>query len=278
MTTPASRETFDAFEAQGWEQAATAYERFFGRVTDRLIEPILDSSGVGHGTRILDVACGPGNLTARAAARGAYPVGVDVADAMLARARANHPGIDFRRGDAHSLPFPASTFDVVVASFAILHLSEPERAAAEMARVLVPGGKIALTVWDAPERARLFGWVNEALALAGVGPPSDIPAGPPFFRFADEQELRALLDGGGFEKPIVEDITFTHSAVSTEAIWTAITTGTVRTAALIRNQQLVTQHAIRAAFDQVIPHAASDAEVTIPFAVKLATASTLPAL
>lgn len=177
MVSPIARiDPFDAFEAIGWEKAAESYERFFGPITGRLIDPILDATNVGPGTRLLDVACGQGNLSSRAAARGAYPVGVDVASAMVDRARATYPDLDFRRGDAHALPFPAAAFDVAVANFAILHLSQPERGVAELSRVLVSGGRVALTVWDLPERARLFAWVQEAMVLAGVEAPDNIPA------------------------------------------------------------------------------------------------------
>ncbi|MFP5375654.1 MAG: class I SAM-dependent methyltransferase, partial [Acidimicrobiia bacterium] len=127
---------------------------------------------------MLDVACGPGHLVAEAATRGSRPVGIDTAHAMIRRARATRPDLDFLRADAHRLPFPDASFDVATANFAILHLGDPQGAAAELARVLTPGGHVALTVWDRPERARLFGWVLDALAAAGAEAPADIPAGP----------------------------------------------------------------------------------------------------
>jgi SAM-dependent methyltransferase len=67
----------------------------------------------------------------------------------------------------------------MVGNFLMLHLGRPERAAAEFVRVLAPGGRLALTVWDLPERARFLGVLLEALAAAGASPPEDIPVGPP---------------------------------------------------------------------------------------------------
>jgi SAM-dependent methyltransferase len=83
---------FNAFEAERWEQQAAGYERFFSRITGQLVEPLLDAADVRQGTRMLDVASGPGYVTAHGAARGAHVVGVDVAEAMVLLARRLHPG------------------------------------------------------------------------------------------------------------------------------------------------------------------------------------------
>lgn len=79
-------------------------------------------------------------------------MGLDGAQAMLDSARKAHPGVDFLRGDASALPFPAAVLDVAVANFAIMHLSEPEHGVSELARVLMPDGKVVRTVWDVPAR------------------------------------------------------------------------------------------------------------------------------
>ena len=125
---------FDAFEAAGWEEKADAYERMFCDIASRVVDPLLNAAAVGVGTRVLDVATGPGWVAARAAERGASVVGIDVAEAMIARARSAHPDLDFRRADAHDLPFADASFDAVVSNFAIMHFSHPDRAMAEFAR------------------------------------------------------------------------------------------------------------------------------------------------
>ena len=111
---PVDPDAFDAFEAAGWEQKAVAYERFFDVITDRVVAPLLAAASVGVGARVLDVATGPGWVAAHAAERGASVVGIDVAEAMIARARSAHPGLEFRRADAHDLPFADASFDAVV--------------------------------------------------------------------------------------------------------------------------------------------------------------------
>jgi len=114
-----------------------------------------EGRAVGPGARVLDVATGPGYVAARAAARGAAAVGVDIAAAMVSLAARRHPELEFRQGDAEALPFADASFDAVLGNFVMLHLGRPEQAAAEFARVLAPGGRLALTVWDLPQRSRL---------------------------------------------------------------------------------------------------------------------------
>ena len=148
---------------------------------------------------------------------------------MVAIARRAWPGARFRQGDAHTLPFPDRSFDAVTSGFAILHLGRPERAVAEMVRVLVPGGRVAVTVWDQPERVPLLGAVAAALATCGADVPDDIPAGPPFFRFSQDDELRGLLAGRGLGDVTVETVRFVHEVRDAGVVWDGIMEGTVRT-------------------------------------------------
>ena len=214
-------DAFNAFEAAGWEEHAAGYEPVLRPITGRLVDPLLDAASVRPGTRLLDVATGPGHVAARAAERGAAVVGVDVAESMVALARRRHPGIEFRHGDAEALPLPGASFDAVVANFALLHLGRPERAAAEFARVLAPGGRVAVTVWDLPERARFIGLFLDAMAAAGAAPPAGLPVGPPFFRFSDAEELSRLFVGAHLDDIRVTTVAFTHAEPSPAALWTA---------------------------------------------------------
>ena len=148
--------------------------------------PLLDAAGVGAGSRVLDVACGPGEVASIAAARGAVVTGVDVAAAMVARASAAHPEITFREANAEALPFPDASFDAAVANFLILHLADPDRGASELARVLVAGGAVALTSWDHADRAEVFGLLDAAVERVGAPASGGVPEGPDPFRFADD--------------------------------------------------------------------------------------------
>jgi SAM-dependent methyltransferase len=272
MTDPTvDADSFNAFEAAGWEAQVAGYEEFFVPITTRLVGPLLDATEVGGGERVLDVASGPGHVAAGAAERGASVVGVDIAEGMLSLARRLHPELEFRRGDAEALPFPDGSFDAVVANFLMLHVGRPEQVVAEFARVLVPGGRLALTVWDVPGRARVLGVLLDAVAAAGASPPPDIPVGPPFFRFADDEEFGALLRGRRLEDVVVRTIEFSHRETSAEPLWQGLLGGTVRSAALIRGQSRDMQQRIRAEFDRVVRRHEVDGGLELPVSVKLAS-------
>jgi SAM-dependent methyltransferase len=264
-------DAFNAFEAAGWEQQVSGYEYFFGPITTRVAGPLLDAARVARGARVLDVASGPGHVAAAAAERGASVIGVDVAEGMISLARRLHPQLDFRAGTAEALPFPDASFDAVVANFVLLHVGRPERAAAELARVLDAGGRVALTVWDLPDRARFLGVLVDAIAAAGAGPPQDIPVGPPIFRFADDVEFAGLLRGQGLDDIDVETVSFSHAEASADALWRGLLGGTVRTSALVLRQPQETQRQIRAAFDRIVRQYEVGAALELPVSVKLAS-------
>ena len=269
---PIDPDAFDAFEAAGWEQKAVAYERFFGAITGQVVEPLLAAAAVGPGTRVLDVATGPGWVAARAAERGATVVGVDVAAAMIARARSAHPGLDFRWADAHDLPFADASFDAVVGNLAVMHLSRPERAMAEFVRVLRPGGRLGLTAWGHPSQHRLAGVFLDAVAEARATPPADLPPGPDFFRFSDDEVFAAALRQQGLASPAVSAITFVLRFASAAELWNSMLGATVRVSALITGQPEEVRQRIRGAFDRLADGYRRGDGLELPVAVKLATA------
>ncbi|HEX2468816.1 MAG TPA: class I SAM-dependent methyltransferase [Solirubrobacterales bacterium] len=263
-------DAFNAFEVAGWEDKAAGYDRFFGRITGRLVEPLLDAAAVGPSTRTLDVATGPGYVAARAAERGASVIGIDVAEAMVSLAKRLHPGLEFRQADAQGLPFDDASFDAVVGNFLILHLGRPERATAEFARVLRPDGRLALTAWDLPEHARFLGVFRDAVAEARAQAPDDVPVGPDFFRFSVDGEFDALLREAGLEDRTVQTIAFTHGVANADELWDGLLGGTVRTSALILHQPEETQQRIRTAFDELVASYRRGDALELPVSVKLA--------
>src|SRR4051794_38992333 len=265
-------DAFDAFEAASWEEKAAAYERFFGVIAGRVVEPLLAAASVGAGTRVLDLATGPGWVAARAAERGAAVVGIDVAEAMIARARSAHPDVDFRQADAHELPFADASFDAVVGNFAIMHLSRPDRAIAQCARVLLPGGRLALTAWSHPSEHRLVGVFLDALAEARAMPPADVPLGPDFFRFSDDEAFAAALRQQGLASPAVTAITFGQRFASADELWNGMLGATVRVSALIIRQPEEIRQRIRAAFDRLADGYRRGDVLELPVALKLAAA------
>jgi SAM-dependent methyltransferase len=265
-------DAFDAYEARGWGGKDVArYDDLAGRVTSRVADSLLDAVRAIAETRLLDVATGPGYVAARAAERGARPVGVDFSEAMLAFARERHPGIPFRHADATDLPFADGSFDAVVAAFVLLHLGRPERAVAEALRVVAPGGRVGFTVWDVPSRGRWLGVLLDALAETGAGPPTDIPAGPPIFKFADDGEFRALLEGAGGTDVAVDTLELSLHVEDEEELWHGLIDGTVRVGPLVRSQSDELQQEIRTRFGALLGEYRVDDGFDVPVVVKLAS-------
>lgn len=263
-------DAFKSFEADGWEHQAPTYDDFFGRLTSRFVDPLLDAAEVAPGARVLDLATGPGYGAVEATRRGASVVGVDIAPTMVRLARQLHPDIDFRVADAEALPFEDGSFDAAISNFIVPHLGRPELTVREVVRVLRTGGRMALTTWDQPDRMQLLGVFLDALSAAGAKPPENLPAGLPFFLFADDERFADLLVGAGLTGVEVRTITVAHRVSSSEELWNGMLTGTVRTSALFLAQTEHVRRRIRAEFDRLILEFQRGEQFELPVSVKLA--------
>jgi SAM-dependent methyltransferase len=263
---------FDAFEEVGWgTKEAAGYDALAGRVTSRLADPLLDAVGAGPGKRVLDIATGPGYVAARAAERGAEPVGLDISETMLDYARSRWPNLEFVRGNATELPFTDESFDAAIVAFLLLHVGRPEEVVAETARVVAPRGRVAFSVWDEPSRGRWLGVVFDAFTAAGTQPPADMPPGPPIFRFADESEFKRLLRDAGLVDVAVETIAFLLQLASSNELWTGIVDGTVRVRPMILGQSEEMQRSIRTHLDALLEEYRTEGGFDVPVSVKLAS-------
>jgi ubiquinone/menaquinone biosynthesis C-methylase UbiE len=178
--------TFDAFAEKADEQVAGRFRAALG--------------GAGQGN-LLDVACGPGVVTAAIAAGAASVTAFDATEPMLEKARARCAkaglvNVNFRRGDAEHLPFEDGQFDGVVTRLAVHHFADPQRALKEMFRVLRRGGTAVVVDVVSSEDANDSGLQN---AIESLRDPSHV-------RMLPATELDACLVGAGFE--LIENATW----------------------------------------------------------------------
>lgn len=161
---------------------ATVYERLWRPVSFYVASGITTGAEqrraaaalqLSSATRLLDVACGPGNFTGELARRlpaGGLAVGFDISEPMLSRAVLDNrgPGTCYVRGDARTLPFADETFDAVCCFGALYLMPEPFRVAEEMLRVLRPGGRVAILTSYAGQVAPLRNALGAGARVIGV--------------------------------------------------------------------------------------------------------------
>ena len=251
---------FHDFEHAGWEDARVVegYEREMAAVTRQSALELLGAGAVGPGSRVLDVACGPGFLAAAAAERGASAVGIDFSRAQVATARRLVPEVRFEVADAAQLPFGAASFDAVLCGFGMLHLPDPLAAAREARRVLVSGGWFAYTVWELPERVVAMGAVMRALAAHGA-PVVGLPEGPDFFALSVPERSERLLADAGFREVQLASVAQVWRVATPEHVFDVFSRATVRMRALLAAQPPERATAIRAALrDELAPYRSGD--------------------
>ncbi|MEZ4648010.1 MAG: methyltransferase domain-containing protein [Candidatus Eisenbacteria bacterium] len=181
--------------------AARAYEELFVPALFQEWAPrVADAASVSSGDRVLDVACGTGALAREMLGRvnpNGTVTGLDPAPGMLAVARERSAAIEWHQGVAESLPFPDASFDAVVSQFGMMFF--PDRAAAirEMLRVLTPGGRLAVAVWDSLENTPLYGSQVELLTRLAGAAAGDALRAP--FCLGDTGQLTQLFSAAGVE-------------------------------------------------------------------------------
>lgn len=187
--------------AEGWRKWWRPLEAALGPVGDRLIQ--LAAVRAGH--RVLDVATGigePAVTAARLVGPAGRVVGTDISPGMLAvaRERAAELGlgnVEFHEMDAEALDLPESSFDAVLCRFGLMFLPDVDRTLVGIRRLLVPGGRLAASVWGPPERYPMataaFGAVARVLEL-----PPPAPGTPGMFSLADGDALAGRFRAAGF--------------------------------------------------------------------------------
>ena len=208
--------------ADGWAENADYVDQRAAVVSDKMLE----LSAPGRGERVLELACGPGGLGFAAAERvgpGGEVVLTDVAEEMtdIAAARGAQLGLGnvaFRRLDLERIQEPDASYDVVLCREGLMFALEPDRAVAEIRRVLRPGGRAAVAVWAARERNPWLGLMMDVVS-AHTGAPVPPPGIPGPFALGDAGALRRLFDDAGLADVRVGELSVPLRTASFDEWW-----------------------------------------------------------
>ena len=178
----------------------------------RYDEVLRRAFGVQSGDCVLDVGCGTGQTTRRAAraARAGSALGVDIAAPAIARARelaraAGLRNIAFKHADAQVHRFPQERFDLAVSRFGTMFFADPRAAFANIRRALRPAGRLVMIVWQASERNDWEVAIRQALA-GPDGAAATVSGGPDPFSLADPAAVQETLEAAGFASAAFTDV------------------------------------------------------------------------
>ncbi len=254
--------------------AATAYQEFFVPALFQEWAPrVLGAAGIEPGQRVLDVACGTGVLAREAARRigeGGFVAGIDPAPGMLAVARELAPAIGWHQGTAESLPFPERSFDAVVSQFGLMFFTDKERGLREMLRVLVPGGRLAVAVWDSLENSPAYPIEVELLDRLAGTPAGDALRAP--FALGDKAELAALFERAGAVGVAIETCTGTARFPSIRTMVEADLRGWLPVMGVVLDEPLI-QQILEAAEDALVHYQTARGQVEFDAPAHIVTAT-----
>lgn len=202
----------------GWNDAATFYDAHVASFTAKFARDALDLVGVSPGMRVLDVAAGSGALALAAAQRGAEVLATDFAPGMVKllqdkAAAAGHTQLRAAVMDGQHLDLDDASFDRAFSVLGLMFFPDRKKGFAELARVLVPGGRAAVVAWSKPDKMKVLGAFQNALwrALPDLALP---PRPPPWLPLSEPEAFKAEMREAGFAH--VRAHTVSHTLVFDE--------------------------------------------------------------
>jgi SAM-dependent methyltransferase len=202
--------------SEQWEQAAGGWGKAADRIRDfgmPVSTWLIDHLDLQPGETVLELAAGPGDtgfMAAELIQPGGTLISSDGAEAMLsvARARAEALGItnvEFKQLDLEWIDLETASVDAVLCRWGIMLIVDPEAAAREIRRVIKPGGRVALAVWDTPDSNPWATTPGRALIKLGHSEPLD-PEAPGMFALAAPGTLKELLESAGFVDVTIDSV------------------------------------------------------------------------
>lgn len=207
--------------APGWEK----WHEWNARAMMPVTSWMCTAAGAAPGARILDLACGTGIPALALAERvrpGGSVIATDVAADMLAacgrRAQAAGLELSLREMDMHAPAFDDASFDAVTLAFALMFSPDPVGVMSGVRRLLRPGGRAAVAVWDEPARNPFFTTIfGPVLSAINAPPPSPTAPGP--FRLSPPGELARVFTAAGLTDVVVEPVAVVYTFDSIDAHW-----------------------------------------------------------
>jgi ubiquinone/menaquinone biosynthesis C-methylase UbiE len=225
-----------------WSESAERYEKLSNSLFAKTAEEFVEFAGLRKKWRVLDVACGPGIATRAAAARideKGSVLGVDLASGMIVRAKAVPAAkrcapIEYAEMDVHDLKLETATFDAAISQLGLMLFAQPDKALAEMVRVVKPGGVVACLVQGRREKMLFTSLVLHA--ITECDPDLRAPYGAPtIYSFGPDGALEAAFARAGLQELSTKRLTGTFRFASPEEYWTTMTEGAGRTGAMLRS-------------------------------------------
>lgn len=217
-----------------WELVSADYAKEIAPQFEKYAGDAMRLAAVQKGSRVVDVACGPGTLAVLAARAGASVDALDFSEKMIAilktRASSERLAIDARVGDGQSLPYPDASYDAAFSMFGLMFFPDRARGFAELRRVLRDGGRAVVASWTSLDRVPLLAEVFAALREAMPGLPAQGIA-----PLSTTDDARAEMTAGGFRDVAVHEVTHAMEAPSIGEFW-ASTTRTLAPLVLLKSK------------------------------------------
>ena len=282
MTT--SPDDYRAASRDRWEQSAAGWEKRradFQQLGRPLSQWMVEAIAPQPGHRVLELAAGLGDtglLAAELVQPGGEVLITDGAEAMVEAARRNAEAagatnVEAKVMEAEWIDVPTATMDGVLCRFGYMLLADPETALRETRRVLKPGGRVALAVWDTIERNPWLGVVRRVMVEQGIGQPAD-PDEPGPFRLSAPGAVQELLENAGFAEIQVEAIDLEQRAASRDDWWENLQDTSAATRNAVSGLSPADHYRLRDAFDEGYQeYVREDGSLSIPARALVAAAS-----
>lgn len=209
--------------ARTFATSGEAYDSFMGRYSRPLASIFVDSAGVAAGQSVLDVGCGPGALTEVLVDQlGAESVSAfDPSPPFVEACTQRCPGVDVRLGRAEAIPFDDNRFDAALSQLVLHFVTDPEAAAAELRRVVRPGGTVAACVWDFDDEMEMLRHFWDAALTVDPDAPDDART----LRFGSEHEVAELFTAAGLSDVVETTLEVTAAYSGFDDLWNGFLAG-----------------------------------------------------